>query len=470
MLMKQTYALPAILIPLGAAMTCFVLSNGTSKPTLLPDQKRMLYLNVISSATSYVLAFEMLDHDLSVMIEDHASFALVGLAAFFSRVLGVHAYISPLQLISFVVAIVCASDQHFVGKPYSKIESVIDPVETMELSDRSETELTVISDRSSLEAASLKVEQSTLEFEYKKRLLVKITLLVLAVAAWTWFLFGNFWPLPNNTASTRLDLEYNPGSEIDIVVSMYKDSPSELKDTIDRIKRIPEIGQRHPRLIIYTKDPSADIDQLQKQTGAKSVIQLSNVGREGHTYLHHIIEQWDDLAAQTFFLQAEIHNSREFFPRVRDYYTAQTGMLSLGFSGQTCSCRNCGDRFGWWDNTLVPEIWSQVMNETCVDQQMLLSYKGQFVASAARLRANKKSLYETLRTALENPENLVHQEDYLKGRRDSMNAPFFGYTLERSWSVILQCSEERIAARCPTLLSGTRRGGSKEDCQCLDVS
>jgi hypothetical protein len=196
---------------------------------------------------------------------------------------------------------------------------------------------------------------------------------------------------------------------------------------------------------------------------------LPNVGREGHTYLHHVIEQWEDLAAQTFFLQADIHNPREFFPRVRDYYTPQTGMLSLGFSGQTCNCRDCGDRFGWWDNTLVGEVWSQAMNETCTDQQMLLSYKGQFVASAARLRGNEQSLYKTLRTALEDPGNFVHQEGYLQGRPDSMNAPFFGYTLERLWSVLLQCSEERIATRCPTLLSGTRRGGSKEDCQCFDV-
>jgi hypothetical protein len=109
------------------------------------------------------------------------------------------------------------------------------------------------------------------------------------------------------------------------------------------------------------------------------------------------------------------------------------------------------------------------MNETCTDQQMLLSYKGQFVASAARLRGNEQSLYKTLRAALEDPEDFVHQQEYLQGRPDSMNAPFFGYTLERLWSVLLQCSEERIATCCPTLLSGTRRGGSKEDCQCFDV-
>ncbi|KEQ90285.1 hypothetical protein AUEXF2481DRAFT_103446 [Aureobasidium subglaciale EXF-2481] len=268
----------------------------------------------------------------------------------------------------------------------------------------------------------------------------------------------------------RLDRGYEPISELDIVVSMFKESPSAIKETAERLKRLPEIGPRSPRLIVYTKNPSANVDELLKQTGATRVVQLPNVGREGHTYLHHIVEQWDDLAAHTFFLQADIHNPREFFPRVRDYYTPQTGMLSLGFSGQTCNCRGCSDRFGWWDDLLVPVVWSQAMNETCTDQQMLLSYKGQFVASAARLRGNERSLYKTLRTALEDPGNFVHQEDYLQGRPDSMNAPVFGYTLERLWSVLLQCSEERIAAHCPTLLSGTRRGGSKEDCQCFDVS
>lgn len=42
----------------------------------------------------------------------------------------------------------------------------------------------------------------------------------------------------------------------------------------------------------------------------QDAIRLENVGREGHTYLHHIIENYDGLSEQTVFLQADpfIHN------------------------------------------------------------------------------------------------------------------------------------------------------------------
>ena len=155
--------------------------------------------------------------------------------------------------------------------------------------------------------------------------------------------------------------------------------------------------------------------------------------------------------------------------RVRDYYTPETGMLSLGFSGQMCECDDCGDRFGWQDHSdIIQKTWEKVFNQTCGKQKVLLSYKGQFVASAKRIRANEKHMYEELENALEDEESWMHGKEYLQGRPDSLNAPYFGYTLERLWSLIMQCSDERIAALCPTLLSGQRRGGSTADCQCLD--
>lgn len=45
----------------------------------------------------------------------------------------------------------------------------------------------------------------------------------------------------------------------------------------------------------------------------------------------------------------------------------------------------------------------------------------------------------------------------------------FGFLLERLWAVVMQCADERIADRCPSLFSGTLgRLGRAEDCQCLD--
>lgn len=472
-LVTQTFTLPAILMPLGIAAICYSLSDKAVVSVLNPDQKRMLYFNVVSSATSYVLGVKMLGHDVTNWTSGFTAFVLVGIASFTAHLLGVTSYLSWMQLLAFGVAVLCTSEQLFASTPYSMYNLAARSEEDLELVNLVGLGTDLASNEHPPESAGQEIVQPSPDTRQEGLWLMNVTLLAFMCAIWIFSLRRNFSTSPIGVTLSmepRLDRSYNPVSELDIVVSMFKESPSAIKKTADRLKRLPEIGRRNPRLIVYTKDPSANVDQLLKQTGATRVVQLPNVGREGHTYLHHIVEQWEDLAAQTFFLQADIHNPREFFPRVRDYYTPQTGMLSLGFSGQTCDCRDCGDRFGWWDNTLVKVIWSQVMNETCTDQQMLMSYKGQFVASAARIRGNEQSLYKTLRTALEDPENFVHQEDYLQGRPDSMSAPLFGYTLERLWSVLLQCSEERIVTRCPTLLSGTRRGGSKEDCQCSDIS
>jgi hypothetical protein len=61
------------------------------------------------------------------------------------------------------------------------------------------------------------------------------------------------------------------------------------------------------------------------------------------------VSKWDSLAEQTLFIQAHAHNIRELLPRINDYLVAGTGMLSLGFTGVTCDCNSCTDRWGWED-------------------------------------------------------------------------------------------------------------------------
>lgn len=69
-----------------------------------------------------------------------------------------------------------------------------------------------------------------------------------------------------------------------------------------------------------------------------------NTGRKGSTYLHHTITRWDDFANHTFFLQADTHDPREFYPRVRDNYASST---NLGFAGNVCDCWHCEGPWNW---------------------------------------------------------------------------------------------------------------------------
>ncbi|KAL9094693.1 MAG: hypothetical protein Q9165_002963 [Trypethelium subeluteriae] len=299
---------------------------------------------------------------------------------------------------------------------------------------------------------------------------ISIALLVAGLSSWATYMQANFLPTSGRSLEMprpSLDLDYKATSQFDIVISMYRESRTSVSSVISRITQIDAIANTSPRIIVYTKDEDAEASQLQQALGAFEVIKLSNAGRESETYLHHILHHWDKLAEHTLFMQADIHNAREFYPRIRDYFKPETGMLSLGFSGNVCDCQNCGDRWGWSDTSgVLLDVYKDANKMSC--GPMLLSYKGQFIASAKRIRGVERKVYEELREALVKPESWAHQPKYLQGRPDSVNAPYFGFTMERLWSTLLQCSDMDIAWKCPTLLSGSRRGGDAGDCQCFD--
>lgn len=191
---------------------------------------------------------------------------------------------------------------------------------------------------------------------------------------------------------------------------------------------------------------------------------------ESETYLNHILSRWDSLARQTIFLQADIHNPREFYAHINNYYNrALTGFLNLSWSGSVCSCGDCGDRLFWQDNAnFLQKTYERIYNSTDCNN-VLLSYKGQFVVSAARIRGINKDIYSDLWQALVDEKSWAHQPKHVQGRPDSMSAPDFGYTLERMWNLLFQCSNMDVAWKCPSMLSRWRIGGNIGDCQCFDT-
>ena len=294
--------------------------------------------------------------------------------------------------------------------------------------------------------------------------------LILLSGVWIPYLMFNFseniYRAPLKVNPT-VDYGYTPEVAVEVVISMYKEPVEDVATLISTLKAMPNL--RESQIQIYVKDSEANIEQIRTRTGANKVTTLPNIGREGETYLHHILDNWDMLAQHTVFLQADVHNPREFYPRIRNYFHPLfTGMLNLGWSGYVCSCESCGDRFNWGDTThLFPHIHDRINNSTSCEN-VLLSYKGQFIVSARRIRGVDKSVYRFLHESFTNSNSWAHQEPYLQGRPDSMSAPVYGYTLERMWNLLFQCNDMDVAWKCPTLLSGYRMGGSIEDCQCSD--
>lgn len=286
-----------------------------------------------------------------------------------------------------------------------------------------------------------------------------------------WIAYGvlNFTERQEAYKPTSLDGTYVASMAIEIVVSMYKEPIEDVAELIRNLKSMPALSDAY--ITIYVKDNKADSNRIMSQTQANQVITLPNIGREGETYLNHILNRWDSLAQQTIFLQAEIHNPREFYTRVRNYYLrGRTGYLDLGWVGTVCNCNTCSDRLFWTDETyFIPQTYAQVYGSSSTCSYVLLSYKGQFVASAARIRGIDRSIYQGLWQALVDDKSWAHQDAFLHGRPDELSAPDFGYTVERLWSMLFQCSSTDVAWKCPSLVSRWRIGGGVEDCQCFDT-
>ncbi|KAF4542646.1 uncharacterized protein LTHEOB_7376 [Lasiodiplodia theobromae] len=462
---------------------------------ILDVDPMVLGLNVGSTVAavlfgnSFIVPISVEDHfspDVSrsrvLIAQVSASFGFTAIVGFASSYLTMRSYATVLQAGAFCLAVVCIIN---APRPVDNQDRTMFRTSLYDL-ERFQPGLVSLDSEplddgdSSPEQGLLGEAHSTDRLDYERWMRKFETPSVLSIAAysviiltWIGFLACNFAGVSSSDISEpipQLDLAYEPVHGFDVVISMYKEPIESVTSIMEGLSAIPAIAESSPRLFLYTKDEDLEpstIAELGNATNAFKVIKLPNVGREGETYLEHILLNWDSLAKHTLFVQADVHNPREFFNRVQDYYSPNTGMLSLGFSGKTCDTANCGDRWSWYEgSSLLNDVCRRVDGEDC--KNILLSYKGQFITSAARIRAVERELYEDLKSAMTDPDSWAHKEPWLNGRPDSLNAPRFGYTMERLWSVVMQCSTEEVAWRCPTLLSRTRRGGDLTDCQCMD--
>lgn len=287
-----------------------------------------------------------------------------------------------------------------------------------------------------------------------------------------------------------LDNSSPANRSLDIIVARYDESATDLATHLTELFSLPLIRDLSPSITIYNKNPSTNTTafllSLQSLLPAPSfstnitLHTLPNIGRESDTYLEHITSHYSNLANHTLFMQADVHfGPRAYLRQIRDYFhPSKTGFLSLAPPSSYCAtCDQCFDR----DWTEYPSILHALFRDfnhgrTCAD--VVLTYRGQFIASAARIRGNEVGTYQRWLRELRRPQSFLHSPPYTESvwsrKEDSMSAPRVGFTWERSWGLVMQCNEKRVADRCPSMLSGVLcpRGicgrAELEDCQCLD--
>ncbi|CAF4793408.1 unnamed protein product, partial [Rotaria socialis] len=95
-------------------------------------------------------------------------------------------------------------------------------------------------------------------------------------------------------------------SEFDIVLSYYVEDIWDVERFIRYLKNVSTIQRLSPRVIVYNKNVKISIEYLKDTLLADIVRVLPNRGREGATYLTHIIENYDTIANHTLFSQAGV--------------------------------------------------------------------------------------------------------------------------------------------------------------------
>jgi hypothetical protein len=319
-------------------------------------------------------------------------------------------------------------------------------------------------------------------YQYNKLLSYTIAC---AVIFWSLFAYNaSLEPVALDRIAVSIDTSVAESMDLDIVIAAYSRPGHEIAHEINSIVSLTNIQNHTIRIYIYNKGAETSLLEQSIQedlfnTTEWYMEELDNLGREGGTYLHHIVSHWDALARHTLFVQEQAHDFALLKRRIADYLVPETGFLSLSYEGKIWEhCEHL--RAGSWPGvtTSIARVASMV-NSSDVCYNPVLTFRGQFLASNTRIRSNDRDMYAKLLSDLVNAESWMHapellQSPWVDAESDSLVDPVFGYTLERLWGVIMRCSDSHIAAQSPSLLGWYMRSvwfGQKvpiEDVQCLD--
>ncbi|GAA5969071.1 hypothetical protein JCM11641_007458 [Rhodosporidiobolus odoratus] len=263
---------------------------------------------------------------------------------------------------------------------------------------------------------------------------------------------------------------------MDIVFAYFNASIAEFDEHVQHVRGRGSVKRYKTRISVYSKG-GADPSELKKIEGVDEVIELENVGREGGTYLNHIIRRFakpapDDPfggtqghgtshADLTLFLQH--HLAWQWIADQRfDYPDDRTGYIALGPYRKN-DCGRDLDTEGKFER--MKDIYVMFQEDFCPPTLQLTSWAAQFVVSRKRIVGNPVKKYERLLELLQAPgEHWLYNEGVhfqWHGEMGPSN-PFLGHALERAWPVIFNCTDPKIVDNCPDDLYDS------EKCQCFD--
>jgi len=175
-----------------------------------------------------------------------------------------------------------------------------------------------------------------------------------------------------------------------------------------------------PDCIIYNKG-------VTPPNSIHPVINLPNVGREGHTYLTHIIQNYDQLDDFTCFLQGNPFDHTPNLEQRVKVAESRPASERPGYeilSKDIYSINLCYDPTDFSLHALLIDTYKKVFGVAKESHEFRFGAGAQFIASRDCIRSRPKSFYE----------QIVPLMDYT-------NCPAEGFALERFWGMIFTHSE-----------------------------
>ena len=213
----------------------------------------------------------------------------------------------------------------------------------------------------------------------------------------------------------------------EIVVAHYNEN-------LDWLKHVSN------EVTLYTKGaaPTNDFRQISK---------LPNIGREGHTFLHHIVSRYNTLACITLFLQGDVHGWNEGTPPHTELSLTEMRESSLTLSGPSATGFGLAERFEKWDGMewdKDPKRWLERRGKGIRMSNLTPGQFWQFIFDAdhpASVPWTRAGVFAVTSEAIQHRplsfwQNLL---DYFE-KLDHAN-PEEGHFLERFWTSIFSAED-----------------------------
>jgi hypothetical protein len=157
--------------------------------------------------------------------------------------------------------------------------------------------------------------------------------------------------------------------DFDVVLSYYAENPASVARYISYLRNISTLRKLDLRIIVYNKNSKVNNTSLKEVLKADHIHLLPNIGREGATYLNHIIENYDTVANHTLFSQAGVEGITNtglvkwYSDRLENQFNISVGYMPL-VSNDMISKYDCGFHQSGNYRRLV-ELWGMLEQTLC---------------------------------------------------------------------------------------------------------